>query len=216
GAVAFDLPDDIAPMGRFVIVDEYEISGGGIILEDLEDPQTWVRDKLYLRETKWEKSGISQEQRTEKYNQRATLILITGKKDIGKKPLARSLEARLFGDGRIVYFMNIGNVLYGVDADIKGRNNNRQEHLRRLSEVAHIMIEAGIILILTAIELTQEDIDLIKAIINPDKIEVIWIGDEVTTNVAYDLHFPDVADLGQSSHRVKRMLQEKGIIYKPL
>ena len=39
--------------------------------------------------------------------------------------------------------------------------NNRQEHLRRLAEVAHILLDAGMILIVTAIELTEEDLDLI-------------------------------------------------------
>ena len=118
-AIAFDLANEIPSTGRFVIVDDYEIRGGGIVLEDLEDNQAWVRDKLFLRDYKWEKSSISWEQRAERYNQKATLILVTGEKDSGKKPFARSLESRLFTEGKWVYFLGIGNVLYGLDADIK-------------------------------------------------------------------------------------------------
>ena len=212
---AFDLIDDIAPLGRFVVVDEYEICGGGIILEELKDEQTWVRDKLLLRDYKWEKSVISNELRSEKYNQKPTLILITGEKDSGKKPFAKNLEARLFSDGKLVYFLGIGNVLYGIDADIKGRNNSRREHLRRLAEVAHILLDAGVILIVTAIELTQEDLELIKTLVNPASIETIWIGENVVTDISYDLKIPTIEDMEKSVDIVKGMLQEKGVIFKP-
>ena len=69
----------------------------------------------------------------------------------GRRPqgLARELEGRLFDEGRFVYFLGIGNVLYGVDADIDRDRENRREHLRRLAEVANLMLDAGVILIVT-------------------------------------------------------------------
>ena len=213
--IAFDLANEIASTGRFVIVDEHDIRGGGIVLKDLEDEQTWIRDKLFLRDYRWEKSVISQGQRAEKYSQKPALILITGEKDSGKKPLARNLETSLFEGKKLVYFLGIGNILYGVDADIKGRINNRQEHLRRLAEVAHILLDAGVILIVTAIELTQEDLELIKTIVNPDSIEVLWIGENVTTDIAYDLKIPEIGEMQRAVDAVKTMLREKGIIGDP-
>jgi bifunctional enzyme CysN/CysC len=214
-AIAFDLAIEIPSTGRFVIVDDYEIRGGGIILEDLEDEQAWVRDKLFLRDYKWEKSSISWEQRAERYNQKSTLILVTGEKDSGKKPFARSLESRLFNEGKLVYFLGIGNVLYGLDADIKSAKNNRQEHLRRLAEVAHIMLDAGMILIVTAIELTEEDLDLIGTIINPNRIQVVWVGENVSTNIVYDVKVLSAENLEKSVETVKKLLQERGIIFRP-
>jgi bifunctional enzyme CysN/CysC len=214
-ALAFDPAERIVPTGRFVIVDQYEIAGGGIIREELEDQQTWVRNKVLLRNLKWEPSIISQEQRAEKYNQKSTLILITGDKDAGKKPIAKHLEARLFADGKIVYFLGIGNVLYGVDADIKEKNGRKQEHLRRLAEVAHILLDAGMILIVTAINLGQEDLELIRTTLAPDQIETIWIGDNVTTDLIYDLKISDPENVEEAGDRIKEMLQEKGVIFKP-
>jgi len=213
-AIAFDVAEDMAATGRFVIVDGYEIAGGGIILGDIEDKQTWVRDKVLLRNYRWEKSIIPVEDRAEKYNQRPTLIVITGEKDAGKKPLAKRLEARLFADGKIVYFLGIGNVLYGVDADIKS-SNNRQEHLRRLAEVAHILLDIGVILIITATGLTQEDLDIIKTIVDPDRIEVIWLGVKVTTDISIDSRIPVIVNLDETVDSLKADLQEKGIIFKP-
>ena len=118
-AIAFDLANELAQTSRFVIVDQYEIAGGGIILEDLDDRQKQVRDQVMIRNFKWEKSMIAPEERAEKYNQKAALVLITGQRNVGKKAIAKALEAKLFNDGKIVYFLGIGNLLYGVDADIK-------------------------------------------------------------------------------------------------
>ncbi|HSB06853.1 MAG TPA: GTP-binding protein [Thermodesulfobacteriota bacterium] len=215
-AVAFDLAEDISATSRFVIVDRYEISGGGIIREALEDKQTWVRDKVLLRDIKWEYSRLSQEQRQEKYNQKSSLILITGEKNSGKKPIAKSLEAQLFSEGKLVYFLGIGNVLYGVDADIKGRNDQRQEHLRRLAEVAHILLDAGVILIVTAIGLTQEDLELVRTTIHSDKIETIWVGKRVSTDILYDLKIEAGKDVEKAVEQIKEMLQGKGILSKSL
>ena len=210
-AVAFDLANEIASMGRFVIVDDHDIRGGGIILEDLRDKQVLLRDKLFLRDYKWEKSLIPQETRMEKYGQKPTLILVTGEKDSGKKPFAKRLEASLFEDGKLVYFMGIGNLLYGIDADIKWRGNSREEHLRRLGEVAHIVLDAGLILIVTAIELTQDDLDVLKTVINPDDIVTIWLGEKVIPNTMYDLKISKTEDLQRAVEAARAMLDEKGL-----
>jgi len=214
-AIAFDLAGESASTSRFVIVDNYEIRGGGIIAESLEDKQSWLRDTVMLRNYKWEKSMIEPEKRAEKYNQKATLILITGNKNSGKKAIAKSLEGRLFADGKKVYFLGIGNVLYGIDADIKGKEHQRQEHIRRLSEVANILLDAGIILIITAIELNQEDLEIMKTIITSDRIETIWIGENITTDIAYDMNIQGTEDVNESSEKIKILLQDKGIIFNP-
>jgi bifunctional enzyme CysN/CysC len=214
-AIAFDITEESALTSRFVIVDEYEISGGGIVRESLDDKQAWVRDKVFLRNYKWEKSLISLEARAEKYNQKPSLIIITGKRHAGKKPIARGLEGRLFTDGKVVYFLGIGNILYGVDADIKNRGNQHAEHIRRVAEVANILLDAGCLLIITAIELTQDDLEIVKAVVNPERIEVIWVGEEVTTDIATDLMISQPGNVGEAVDSIKNLLQDKGIIFKP-
>lgn len=216
-AIAFDTAQDFINTSRFVIVDNYEISGGGIIHEALEDKQSWIRDKILLRNYKWEISEITGDERAEKYNQKATLIIITGPKDTGKKNLAKALEHQLFIDGKIVYFMGIANVLYGVDADIKGINDSikKEEHLRRLAEVSNILLDAGIILIVTAINLSQDDLELIKTTVSIDKIETVLIGEKILTDISYDLHLPVIKSENEAVNKIKTLLQEKGIIFKP-
>jgi bifunctional enzyme CysN/CysC len=214
-AVAFDVSHDSALTGRFVIVDNYEICGGGIIREALEDKQAWVRTKVLERDYKWEKSGISLEMRAEKYNQKPTLIIITGQRNSGKKPVAKALEGKLFSDGRIIYFLGIGNVLYGIDADIKGTGNKREEHIRRLSEVANLLLDAGVIVVATAIELTGDDLEIIKTVVDPERIEVVWTGEPVTTDIPHDLIIPDPGNVEEAVGLMKNMLQERGVIFRP-
>ena len=215
-AIAFDPATDNGATGRFVIVDNYEIWGGGIIAEAMDDRQSWLRETVMLRNYKWEKSIISPEKRAEKYNQKSTLLVLTGEKHIDRKAIAKQLEDRLFEDGKIVYFLGIGNVLYGIDADIKGRDGNQhEEHMRRLSEVANILLDAGIILLLTASELTQEDMEIMKTAVSPEKIETVWIGENVTTDIAYDLQLTQHENIAESVDILKSHLQNKGIIFRP-
>ena len=210
--VSFDVVGNFQKTSRFVIVDGYDISGGGIVRETLDDEQTWVRDKVLLRNYKWIKSMIPHADRVEKHSQESSLIFITGKHGAGRKAIAKRIEADLFAEGRLVYFLGIGNVLYGVDADIKGMSDTREEHLRRLAEVAHLMLDAGMILIVTAVELTKEDMDIIKPGIGNDKVETVWVGSKVTTDIEYDLKLDKPKDIEKSVALVKELLRKKQII----
>ena len=213
-ALAFDLADDIAATSRFVVVDDYEIRGGGIVREALPDTLSGVRDKVLLRNFKWEPSNIPTDRRAERYRQRPTLLLITGEKPVDRKSLAKDLEQRLFEIGNVVYFLGIGNILYGVDADLSHGAEQRREHLRRLAEVANIMLDAGVILIVTAVELTQDDLELIKTTVASEMIETVWVGETRTTDIVSDLVVPD-PDADDAVDQIKRMLQDKGIIFRP-
>jgi bifunctional enzyme CysN/CysC len=213
--VACDLADQIAATSRFVVVEDYEIRGGGIVRQALPDNQSWVREKVMLRNFKWEPSIISAERRSEKYGQRATLLLVTGVRDTLRKTLAKDLESRLFEDGRVVYFIGMANVLYGVDADIERKQENRSEHLRRLAEIANIMLDSGAILIVTAAELTQEDLELIRTSVDPERLEVVWVGDELSTDAVCDLVLTDQEAGPEGVERVKRLLQDKGALFRP-
>ena len=216
-AIAFDLAADLKDTSRFVIVDDYEICGGGIVLEDLPDSEKWARDLTMVRNFKWIKSPITAEERSEHYNQRASLVVITGEKGMGRKRIANQLEIQLFNSGKLVYHLGIGSVIYGVDADISETDHeqSRQEHIRRLAEVAHILLDAGLILIVTAIDLTQADLDLIKTVVDGNAIQVVWVGDEVTTDLSIDLKVPGRDQVDTSAAQIKQMLQKQGIIFKP-
>ena len=213
-ALAFDDPEVALATSRFVLVDDSDIRGGGIVREALPDRQTWVRDKVLLRNFKWEASFIPGERRAERYGQKPVLLLLTGPRAVDRKRLAKELEVRLFNDGRVVYFLGMGNVLYGVDADLE-RTGNRAEHMRRLAEVANIMLDAGVILLVSAAELTAEDLELIRASVGADRVSTVWLGDRVTTDFRADLVVGEDEPLADAVERLRNFLHEAGVLFRP-
>lgn len=215
--IAFDTSEKFPITSRFVLVDEYEIRGGGIVLQSLPDEDTQIREDVYLRNEKWIQSQVTMADRAERYNQRSSLIIITGSKGAGRKTLARKLESQLFESGKLVYYLGIGSLLYGVNADLKRHSapGGWREHIRRFAEVSHLFIDAGVILIVTAIELTQEDVDILKTIIDEDKIHIVWVGEKVTTDINFDIHLEDRGKINEGVVMMKRLLEERGVIFKP-
>ena len=212
--LAFDSAERCPATGRFVIVDGFDICGGGIVLEPIADRQAWIRSKVLQRNYKWESSGVPAERRVERYSQRPMLLVITGDAGSARKTLARELEARLFDDGRLVCFLGIGNVLYGVDADIERTGPNRAEHLRRLGEVANILLDAGMIVIATAAMLTQEDLEVIRTSGGTDRVLAVWLGDR-PAGLACDLVLSGQEAAADGVSRLKTLLHDCGAIFRP-
>lgn len=211
--IAFDTVEEIAGTSRFVIVDNYEIAGGGIITEALADEEQEIREGTMLRNYKWENSEISLEDRMERYAQKPNMIVLTGQEGCGKKELAKLLERELMNCGRYVYYMGIGSYLYGVGADTKkGSVQNHTEQIRRFSEVANLMLDAGMILIVTATELTQSDYKIMKAVVEKE-FEVVWLGKELTTDISPDMQFVE-QDNEKNVSKLKNMLKEAGSIFR--
>jgi len=215
--IAFDTSEKLPETSRFVLVDEYEIRGGGIVLASLPDEDQQIREDVYTRNLKWIPSDVTVDQRAEKYNQRSSIIIITGTRRAGRKSLARKLEQQLFTDGKFVYYLGVGSLLYGVNADLKRHDalGGWREHVRRFAEVAHLFLDAGFILIVTGIEFTQEDLDIFKTVIDEDRVHVVWVGEKVTTDIEYDILVPTRDTLDQGISLIKRLLQQRGIIFTP-
>jgi bifunctional enzyme CysN/CysC len=214
-AIAFDAAADLAATGRFVIVDDFDIRGGGIIADALPDRDEALRSKVQLRNAKWISSYVSAERRAERYSQRPTLLVVTGEAGTDRKELARQLEVKLFEEGRFVYFLGMGSVLYGVDADIDRGREQRREHLRRLAEIANILLDAGMILIVSAAELTQSDLDVLKTSLPPELVSTVWVGDRVTTDIACDFVLTDAERERRGADALKTLLEDQRVIFKP-
>ncbi len=211
--IAFDLVSDIAGTSRFVIVDQYEIAGGGIITAALEDEQKELREGTMLRNLKWEVSDVTVDERIEHYAQKPNLLVLTGPEGTGKKKLAKLLERNLMDTGRYVYYMGIGSYLYGVGADTKKASvQDHTEQIRRFAEVANLMLDAGMILVVTATDLTQSDYKILKTVVERE-FEIVWVGNEITTDISPDLQLAD-KDYEKSISCIKNMLKDNGTIFR--
>ena len=210
--VAFDVHADHATTGRFVVIDDYEIRGGGIVREALPDADDEARHKVLVRNLKWEHSLIAPERREARFAQKPTLLFVTGDRDRDRKGLAKALEEQLFAAGRNVYFLGMGNVLYGVDADLDRTGPNRQEHFRRLGEIANLMLDAGVLLVVSVADLGQDDLEIVQMSVPPERILTVWVGQPATAGVACDLLWPDTTRESGAVDAVVALLRARHVI----
>ncbi|MFZ3150595.1 MAG: GTP-binding protein [Anaerolineaceae bacterium] len=212
--IAFDTSDQLPDTSRFVLVDGYEIAGGGIIREALTDEDSALRNEVYLRNQKWVQGLLTAEQRADRFDQHPALIIITGKKGSGRKHLASALERGMFEHGNLVYYLGIGSVIYGVNADLMNRHDQEEwaEHLRRFAEVCHLLLDTGMILIITAVEFSNADVKTLKALINSEIIETVWLGDEITTDLIPDIHLRLDESQEEQMQRIKAGIEADGLL----
>ncbi|MCB0417379.1 MAG: adenylyl-sulfate kinase [Bdellovibrionaceae bacterium] len=214
------IPVDLAAEGelasRFVLVSNHRLSGGGQFLSIEPDDEAPLREKVTTRNIKWHPSKIPPQKRAEQYGQRSSLVLITGEKTSDRQALAEALEGALFQGNKIVYYLKMGNVVHGLDGDLASSNEYRSEHLRRMAEIVNLFLEAGIILIVTAAELTREELENIYTVIGRVRIQTVWLGKR-TTDFNPDLHFgvSKAEGVRAQVNAVARLMKDRGIVWDP-
>ncbi len=209
--IAFDLFKNLKNTGRFVLVEDYNISGGGIIIERVEDMFEEVRENVYLRERKWYASSISPEERALRYNQKPKFLLLTGPSSIEKKETARILEKELFHFGKKVYYLGIGNLLRGLDNDVD--KEKRKEHLRRLGEVAHLMMDAGLLVIATASDLDNEELRLLQTINTKEGMLIVNEGENKINKNLINLELDPRDEEEEKAKKIVDLLKSEKIIF---
>ena len=208
--IAFDTSQDMAQTGRFVIIDNYEIAGGGIILDSAQNVTNRITERVEQREKRWERSSITPEVRTDRYNQRSTLVLICGSAQINKENLAKALEENLFNDGRFVYYLGLSNSLLGIDSDMDiSESGERDEYIRQLGEISHLFTDAGMILITTVSDIDDYELETINTLNKPNDCRVINIGPNRFSRANVDLQIDSLNDVTDAVNRIKQLLTTK-------
>lgn len=214
--VAWDPAAEIAATGRFVIIDNYEIAGGGIILGADDEGAGMLEQHVRRRERAWERTAITPGLRAGRYNQRAALVLLCGPAGAGKKALAAALEENLFEAGRLVYWLGISNSLLGLDADLQTAPGDapaeRDEYLRRLGETAHLFTDAGVILIATVSDLDDYELEMIDLLNRPGELVVVNLGENRFSRRQPDLVLQKGDDPKTAIRRIKDLLAERNYL----
>jgi bifunctional enzyme CysN/CysC len=174
--VAFDLTADCEATGRFVIVDEYDVAGGGIITEAVRDDLGDLRAEARTRDFNWVPGGVTAANRAGRYGHRSALIMFVGKAGVGKHKFARALEKTLFDDGRAAYMLDGKNVLLGVDHDL-WVDAAQSELVRRFGEVVHLLLNAGLIVVSTTNAIGLADATAVQALIPDAPLVLVEVGD---------------------------------------
>ena len=212
--VAFDLFGSVATTGRFVLVDGYDVCGGGIITTYTPTTKTdKLRDEVRTRDFNWVKSEIKPEERAYRNGHRAALILITGDPGVGKGPLARTLEHSLFQNNFQSYLLDRRNVNLGVGADLDDpKSTGESESARRLGEVSKLFLDAGHVVISTSNAFHRDDQADLRLLANPYPVVEIQISSQSSGDPDLVLSEEEAQDADKASHKIQDFLKEKKIL----
>jgi bifunctional enzyme CysN/CysC len=215
--VALDLSASFESTGRFVLVDEYDIAGGGIVTELLHDDQEFLREEARQRDFAWVKGMVGVEDRAQQYGHRAAIVLVTGGRHTGKSFLARTIEARLVADGRHAYLLDGENLRRGLDADLsEGERGQAAEMARRYGEVARLLVDTGLIVVSTTNPFGMayvEAAQVIRTLVHPVPVIAIHMSkapEEAPPNTDIALSGP--ADFDAATRRILEELKRRGVL----
>ena len=212
--IAFDVVGDNPYTGRLVIIDNYDIAGAGIILEKIVGEESTLKNHVEKREFEWERSEVTQQQRTAAYGHGSKFVVFAGSEDDPKKEaLAAGLELRLLSHGFKVYYLPTANLIKGLDADLTNQTEIREEHIRRLGELARILTDSGQIFITSISNVDGNDLHTLELLNKPNEIVVINVGENRFDD--YDVNFSlgDSVGVEEGITRVCNLLVEKKVLF---
>jgi bifunctional enzyme CysN/CysC len=143
GPLVIDNYDRVPNLGRFVIVDDGKICGGGTIFGGVYTDRTVAKSKNIF----WTEEKITSRERALRTGHRGAVIWLTGLSGAGKSTIAQSLERDLFHRGMHTYVLDGDNIRHGLTSNLGFSPDDRMENIRRVSEVAKLMADAGTVVI---------------------------------------------------------------------
>lgn len=173
--IAFDVHSEIVATGRFVIVDGFEVSGGGIIAADVYPKRTseasHVTADLY-----WRSHGkVTAEQRARRNGHAGRVVWLTGIPGSGKTAIATELERELFNMGKHACVLDGDNIRHGLCSDLAFSPQDHRENIRRVGEVAKLFADVGMICITAFISPSRADRLLAREMVSDGQFVEVYL-----------------------------------------
>ena len=129
---------------------------GGFILIDRMSNRTVAAGMLHfaLRRSQnihWQAMDVDKAARSAAKGQKARVVWLTGLSGAGKSTIANLVEKRLSAEGKHTYLLDGDNVRHGLNKDLGFTEADRVENIRRVAEVAKLMVDAGLIVLVSFI-----------------------------------------------------------------
>jgi bifunctional enzyme CysN/CysC len=171
--LATDAPIALTPYkanrfkGNFILVDRATMNtvGAGMVIHAL-------RRSANISEHHYE---IDRDARAAQKNQKAKVIWLTGLSGSGKSTIANALEKKLFSLGMHAYVLDGDNMRLGLNKDLGFTREDRAENVRRVSEVAHNLYDAGLITIIALVSPYASDRDQARALFPEEDFTEVWV-----------------------------------------
>ena len=121
----------------------------------------------------YHQASVTRERRNQSNNHQSVVLWFTGLSGSGKSTIAHVLEEKLFNKGCKTFVLDGDNVRHGLNSNLDFSDNDRKENIRRIGEVAKLMLESGLIVMTAFISPFREDRAAVRNLIsNNDFIEI--------------------------------------------
>jgi len=182
--IASDIPIVMRPylddreFGNFILVDRLTLKtvGAGMMKHALRRSSN-VTHQDY---------EVDKSQRSAQKNQKAKVVWLTGLSGSGKSTIANALEKRLFAQGVHSYVLDGDNLRMGLNMDLGFTSTDRAENVRRVSEVAKLMVDAGLVVISALVSPFEVDRQRAKSIFEDGEFVEIFVDTPVDVCRARD------------------------------
>jgi bifunctional enzyme CysN/CysC len=141
--LVLDNHDRVPNLGRFVLVDDGNICGGGTIFGGVYTDRTVAKSKNIF----WTDAKITARARAAQKGHRGAVVWLTGLPSAGKSTIAQALERELFSRAMHTYVLDGDNIRHGLNSNLGFSPEDRVENIRRVSEVAKLMADSGVVVI---------------------------------------------------------------------
>ena len=165
--IAFEPYAENRTLGGFILIDRISNAtvGAGLIHFSLRRAQN----------VHWQALDVGKQLRARQKGQRACVLWFTGLSGAGKSSIANCIEKQLAAQGRHTYLLDGDNVRHGLSKDLGFAAQDRVENVRRVAEVAHLMVDAGLIVLVSFISPFASERRMARALFEPGEFFEIFV-----------------------------------------
>jgi bifunctional enzyme CysN/CysC len=165
--VAFDPYRSNRDTGAFILIDRItnETVGAGLI-------EFALRRSANIR---WQKVTVDRDARSQAMSQTPCVLWLTGLSGAGKSTIANRVETELHRRGHHTYLLDGDNVRHGLNRDLGFTDADRVENIRRVAEVSRLMLDAGLIVIVSFISPFQSERQMARRLFDDGQFLEVFV-----------------------------------------
>jgi bifunctional enzyme CysN/CysC len=165
--IAFDPYTDNRDMGGFIIIDKLtnDTVGAGLVSFALRRAEN----------IHWQALDVNKHARSSQKGQQACVLWFTGLSGSGKSTIANLVEKRLHALGRHTYLLDGDNVRHGLNKDLGFTDADRVENIRRVAEITKLMVDAGLIVLVSFISPFRSERRLARSLLQAGEFYEVFV-----------------------------------------
>lgn len=170
--VAFDPYSVCKGTGAFIVIDRLSNNtvGAGMIARAVTQPLGGQAENVVRHSHK-----VTKQMHSNQKSQKPCVVWFTGLSGSGKSTIANTLEQMMFANGYHTYLLDGDNVRHGLNKDLDFSDRGRVENIRRIGEVAHLFVDAGMIVLTAFISPFRSDRALVRELLGPDEFIEVFV-----------------------------------------